>query len=31
MKKSKKQIPDGLKAARDDKNKGLFGTTEAVP
>jgi len=30
-KKSKQQIPRGLKAARDDKNKGLFGTTEVVP
>ncbi len=28
---SKKQIPRGLKSARDDKNKGLLGTTKAVP
>jgi hypothetical protein len=26
--KSKQQILRGLKPARDDKNKGLFGTTE---
>jgi hypothetical protein len=31
LKKSKQQIPRGLKAARDDKNEGLIGTTEVVP
>jgi hypothetical protein len=31
LKKSEKQIPRGLAAARDDKNKRLIGTTEAVP
>jgi hypothetical protein len=31
LKKSKQQIPRGLKPARDDKNKELFGTTEVVP
>jgi hypothetical protein len=29
--KSQKQIPRGLKSARDDKNKELVGTTEVVP
>ena len=28
---SKKQIPRGLKPARDDNNKRLSGTAEAVP
>jgi hypothetical protein len=27
----KKQIPRRLKSARDDKNRGLIGTAEAVP
>jgi len=31
LKKSKQQIPRGLKPARDDKNKRLIGTTEVVP
>jgi hypothetical protein len=31
LKKSGKQIPRGLKPARDDKNKSLSGTAEAVP
>src|SRR5664279_749375 len=31
LKKSGKQIPRGLKPARDDKNKELSGTAEAVP
>jgi hypothetical protein len=31
LKKSRQQIPRGLKAAGDDKDKGLFGTTEVVP
>ena len=31
LKKCEKQIPRGLKPARDDKNKGLIGTTEVVP
>jgi hypothetical protein len=31
LKKSEQQIPRGLKAARDDKNKRLIGTTEVVP
>src|ERR1039458_6324934 len=31
LKKSEKQIPRGLKPARDDKNKRLSGTAEAVP
>jgi len=30
LKKSEQQIPRGLKAARDDKNKRLIGTTEVV-
>jgi hypothetical protein len=29
--KSGKQIPRGLKPARNDKNKYLIGTTEVVP
>ncbi len=29
--KSERQIPRGLKAARNDKNKRLIGTTEVVP
>ena len=29
--KAEKQIPRGLKPARDDKNKGLGGTAEVVP
>jgi hypothetical protein len=29
--KVEKQIPRGLKPARNDKNKGLSGTTEVVP
>ena len=28
---SEKQLPRGLKPARNDKNKHLFGTAEAVP
>ncbi len=31
LKKSKKQIPWGLKPPRNDNNKGLKGTTEVVP
>ena len=31
LKKSEQEIPRGLKAARDDKNKRLIGTTEVVP
>jgi len=31
LKKSEQQIPRGLKAARDDKNRRLIGTTEVVP
>jgi hypothetical protein len=30
-KKWEKQIPRGLKPARDDKNKEFVGTTEVVP
>jgi hypothetical protein len=29
--KSEKQIPRGLKCARDDKNKGLIGMTKVMP
>jgi hypothetical protein len=31
VKKVGKQIPRGLKAARNDKNNDLYGTAEAVP
>ena len=31
LKECEKQIPRGLKPARDDKNKRLIGTTEVVP
>jgi hypothetical protein len=31
LKKSEKQIPRGLKPARDDKNKGLNGAPKGAP
>jgi len=31
LKKSERQVPRGLKSARNIKNKGLIGTTEVVP
>jgi len=30
-KKPEQQIPRGLKPARDDKNKGLYGAAKAAP
>ena len=31
LKKSERQVPSGMKSARNIKNKGLIGTTEVVP